>query len=69
MNYYWVYDGGDTESYANIHCSKTPKLKDVPCYRGGDTSYWHGPYMNRVHADLKAAEIGRLEQRDHTGEC
>ena len=64
MNY-WVYDGGDTESYSTIHCSVIPKLEHVPCYRGGDTSYWHGPFR-RDAADQKAAELGRLEQRDHT---
>ena len=69
MNYYWVYDGGDTESYTNIHCSETPILEDVPCYRGGVTSYWYGPYERRDKADREADEIGRIDKRDHTRDC
>ena len=68
MNY-WVYDGGDTESYTNVHCSRMLMLEHVPCYQDGDTSYWHGPYETRDEADQKALEIGRVEQRDHTRLC
>ena len=68
MNY-WVYDGGDTESYTTIHCSRMLMIEHVPCYGGGDTAYWFGPFATRPEAEQKADEIGRIDKRDHTREC
>ena len=69
MIYYWVYDGSDTKSYTQFHVSAMPNLEDVPCYRSGDPSYWHGPYVSRDEAQHKSLELDRLEQRDHTRQC
>ena len=66
---YWAYDGSDTKSYTTIHVSAIPNLEDVPCYHGGDPSYWSGSYLSCDEAIQKSSELGRLEQRDHTRQC
>ena len=69
LMYYWVYDGSDTKSYTNIHVSELRDLQDVPCYRGGNPSWWYGPYGSRDEAKQKSHELDRLEQQDHTSQC
>ena len=67
--WYWVYDGGDTESYTQIHCTRMLMLEHMSCYRGGDMSYWFGPFERKDQAEQKAFELGRKDQRDHTQRC